>query len=283
MQEKNKLILIDADFILWKTVPNKVLSDEQKKQGIKSEKNLQETFDSVDWYIENKIFIPTEATHYIGFLGGKGNFRKKLTDTYKANRAREFPKYFNLAKQYLIEEYGFVESHGFEAEDYVNFIHNKIITEPENHIFGDNVTIVREDHDLDQIAGLHYNPTKNEFKPIGNKEAHYNLMKQALTGCSTDKVVGILGIGEKKAEKIINEAISKNKYLPETVLEHYISAHHSISNGIYEYALNVRQLYLLKDEQDFMREIGKIPEFPRIINVKDLQDDSELEEQEVEF
>lgn len=279
MQIKNKLILIDADFILWKTVPNKVLSDEQREQGIKSEKNLQETLESVDWYIKNKIFIPTEAIHYIGCIGGRGNFRKKLANTYKANRAREFPKYFNLAKQYLIEEYGFVESHGFEAEDYVNFIHNRIITEPENHIFGDNVIIVREDHDLDQIAGMHYNPTKDEFIAISHKEAYRSLWKQMLQGCSTDKVSGIPGIGEVKAEKMITDLDKENISYESGVLNAY-TYKFGDSEGIYQYALNYRQLYLLKSESDFMREIGQVPKFPNIIKVENSVEEAETK---VEF
>lgn len=270
MQEKNNLILIDGDFILWKTVPNKVLSEKDKESGLKSEKTLQETLDLVDWYINEKIIKPTKATQYLAFIGGRGNFRKKLIQTYKANRTREFPKYFNLVKQYLIEEWGFIESNGFEAEDYVSFVAKNSI----------NPTIIREDHDLDQIEGVHYNPTREEFATINKDDAEYNLWLRMLTGCTTDKVPGLPGIGPKKAEKYI-KSIPVDVSYQNWILDAYFSQFGQ-AEGVYQYSMNYRQLYLLTYSEDFIREVsGEFPVIPTPIDVKSLT--IEPETKKVEF
>jgi hypothetical protein len=40
------------------------------------------------------------------------------------------------------------------------------------------------------------------------------------------------------------------------------------SQGIYEFQKNYRLLHMLDCDEDFMREIGKLPEFPKIIEIK---------------
>ena len=152
-----KKLLIDGDFILWKTVPNISPTATEKMYNVSFEKTLQETLDLVDWYIEEKIFKPTDSRSYIAFLGGDKNFRKDLNSQYKINRIdKEFPNYFKEAKQYLIDKWNFIKVDDIEAEDAVGIC----LTE-----YPDSI-VVREDHDLDQLPGLHYNPTKEIFTEI---------------------------------------------------------------------------------------------------------------------
>jgi len=251
MQEKNKLILIDADFILWKTVPNKVLSETEFMYGIKSKKSLEETLNLIDEYLKEKILIPTKATHYIAFLGGNKNFRKFLAEDYKQGRSSEKPKYFNLAKEYLIEKYNFIKINNAEAEDYVNYFHNKFITEPNNHIFGKEILIVREDHDLNQIAGKHYNPTKKEFSIITKEQANYFFWDSMISGCSSDHIKGIPGKGHAYVKKLFKDRE------PLDYIFHTLNAYmdeYGEENGIYKFQQTYRLLKLLSTNEDQCRK-----------------------------
>ena len=86
-----------------------------------------------------------EATIY---LTGPGNFRKELTDTYKANRKdKPLPRYLNHVKKYLIKHWGAEETVGIEADDMISI-----------HAYENPTKIVcSTDKDLDQIQGWHYN------------------------------------------------------------------------------------------------------------------------------
>ena len=89
-----KTALIDGDFICYKVCPN------SKKQ--EEPKTLQQTLDLVDWYLNEKIFIPTNIEEYVAYLGGKGNFRYFFSDTYKSGRSSERPPFFREVRDYLV-------------------------------------------------------------------------------------------------------------------------------------------------------------------------------------
>lgn len=243
MQENN--IIIDGDFILWKVVPTMKDSED---------KTLEETLDLLDWYLINKIFIPTNAKSYIGFLGGKGNFRKDITSSYKADRTYEYPNYFKETKQYMIDKWNFIKVDEIEAEDAVGITLFK---------YQDSL-IVCEDHDLLQLPGIQYNPTKAIFLDISIEESEYNFWKQMLTGCSTDKVKGIPKMGEVRATKILNNSVNtlweweEYKFYRFVVLENYIS-YFGEYNGVEEFYKNYRLLKILREKDDFI-----IPNFIEI-------------------
>ena len=91
-----------------------------------------------------------------------------------------------------------------------------------------------------------------------------------LMGDATDGITGIPGIGVKGAEKILFELglSSAPPHLSEHVLSRYISYYHSVSQGIYEFQKNYRLLHLLSTEEDYLREIGELPTFPIVNEIK---------------
>ena len=201
-----KLLLIDSDMILWKTCPNSTLSETEQMYGVNNTKTPQETLDLIDWYLEEKIFKPTKADCYIGFLGGERNYRYSIDSGYKAGRSTEKPPYFKEAKQYLVEKYKFVVVDGIEAEDAVGItLSANMLPTTSVELWGQsfNIIIVGQDHDLLQLPGIHYNPVKDEWKDVSKEQALYNYYHQILTGCTTDKVQGIPKVGEKTATKIL--------------------------------------------------------------------------------
>jgi 5'-3' exonuclease len=251
MNKTNKL-LIDADFILWKILPNKKQTPEEIEQyGDYSQRTLEDIQNGLDWFINEKILVPTNADEYIGFIGGYGNFRKELAPiTYKANRVdMELPRWFNEAKEYLVEKWGFIKVDGMESEDAVGIT----LTQ-----YPDSI-VVRVDHDLDQLEGTHFNPNKEELKIISEKEAIYNQWKQCLTGCVSDKVAGIPKIGEVKSSKILEE-IHFTKYQQE-VLQQYLN-YFGEYEGVKQFSLNYQLLKILREKEDFI-----IPTFTKVDKV----------------
>lgn len=87
---------------------------------------------------------------------------------------------------------------------------------------------------------------------------------------NTDGVQGVPGIGVKGAEKILFELglSSAPPHLPEHVLSRYISHYRSVSKGIYEFQKNYRLLHLLNTDEDYLREVGELPPFPIINEIK---------------
>jgi 5'-3' exonuclease len=76
------------------------------------------------------------------------------------------------------------------------------------------------DKDLDMIRGDHFNFTKDLRYYITEEEGIRNFYKQILTGDRVDNVIGIKGIGEVKAERILKECKDENEMYT-AVLEAY--------------------------------------------------------------
>lgn len=277
----SKLLLIDGDFILWKCVPNKVISETEQMYGISSEKTIEETFKLLDWYIEEKIFKQTNPDGYIAFLGGENNFRKELSIEYKGNRIdKELPKFFNESKQYLVNKWSFNIVNGIEAEDAVGIALSQNMLQVNcAEIWGTKLEmiIVGQDHDLKQLPGTHYNPVKEELITISQNEACYNFWRQMIEGCSTDKVKGIVNNRKNFVKKTIGEY--KDSYLEVSelsameysfrplILEKYIELYGEY-NGIDKYAKNYKLLKILRDKEDFI--VPKINKVNKV--VKDIID-----------
>lgn len=70
--------------------------------------------------------------------------------------------------------------------------------------------IYSNDKDLKQIPGLHYNKVTNKVDYVSPDEAYRFLAIQMLTGDSTDNICGLVGVGPKNAEKILEGVSHKN-------------------------------------------------------------------------
>ena len=261
MECSNKLCLIDGDFILWKVVPNIVPSETERMYGVSFDKTLEETLALLDWYMKEKIFIPTKVNRYIGFLGGIGNFRKELSIQYKKDRSEERPNFFREAKHYLIDKYNFVLTEDMESEDAVGISLTK---------YPDSI-IVREDHDLDQLPGVHYNPTKQEWKTISKEDAVQAFWLQMLTGCTTDNVKGVPKVGIVGATKLLTLNSTNSWEYSQVEWDRFSVLHKYIEyfgeyKGIEEFYLNYKLLKILREKEGFI-----IPEI-RELQVKTQED-----------
>jgi DNA polymerase I len=196
--------LIDADSILYTVGWN--LRDTQ------NEAEMRPAVDSVVKYILNAA----DATHFVGALSDSYTFRHDVYKfaKYKGARKESMPaiEYWKpLIREYLKTEWGFVLIPKLEADDVVSYLAS----------CWEDTIICSSDKDLKQIPGKLLNITSSTIEEISEQEAAYFLKYQMLMGDSTDNVKGIPGMGEKKAQKYLQEGgLVYDKYI-EYFGEHY--------------------------------------------------------------
>ena len=159
---------------------------------------------SVDSLIINTLMCGVDKCGYVDawklFLTGKGNFRNDIATTapYKGNRADKVkPKHLAALRSHLMQEWKADMSEGQEADDSIAI---------EATTLGDDGVIVSLDKDLDQVAGWHYNFIKKEAYYVTEDEGLLRLYMQILTGDTADNIIGLRGIGNVKAKKMLEGA-----------------------------------------------------------------------------
>lgn len=152
---------------------------------------------------------------YLGFLTGSNNYRKEIAVTapYKGNRTQERPKHYNLIREYLEKAWGCVVVDGQEADDAIG-IKAYEFDNTEDYV------IMSIDKDLDMIRGWHYNFIKDNKYFVDDQEAIKHFYTQILTGDRVDNIVGLKGIGPKKAAKILEDCKTEEE-MYKAVLEAY--------------------------------------------------------------
>jgi len=145
------------------------------------------------------ILEAVQATEFQIYLTASNDttaFRKQVYPEYKGNRKAPRPVHYEKLREYLVAVHGASISTTIEADDAIGIDSRNT----------PNCIIVSIDKDLLQIPGKHYNFVKREFKEVNEYEGLYFFYKQLLMGDKADNIKGIDGIGEKKAERILNTA-----------------------------------------------------------------------------
>src|SRR5690606_23413501 len=238
----NRIALIDGDVIAFKVAFEKKQDEESiEKYGDQTLRTFEDVKRELHYFL-GSIITNVGTSHYIGFLTGKGNFRKELVPKiYKANRKGvEYPKFLFPLKKYMIEELGFINCEGIEADDALSICQRNL----------DNTIICGNDKDFKQIPGDHYNINKKEEFNVKSSDAELFLWSQMLIGDVGDNVIAIRGIGPKKAEKILEEIISSKKGIVESILSKYINSF-GIYEGICKFAYNYQCLKLLEEPNEY--------------------------------
>lgn len=259
----NKICLIDADSMIFITIYSIQSKPELNSDDFGIYKN------QIDEWIINTI-KNTESTHYNLFLTIGKVFRHDIATNreYKSGRPKSKPKFYYELRDHLMNKWQASYQDGVEAEDLVA-ICNEEYHKSESY----TPIIARIDHDFDQIRGCHYNYKKGEFTVIDEFQANYNLWKMMLVGCSTDKIEGIPGIGDKKADKLLsNDTPAGNlKYNPkickQIVLDCYIN-HYGLRKGIELFGETFKLIYLLTNKDEFTDIIGDVYNIPTPIEYK---------------
>ena len=190
-KERPKVAIIDADIICYRV-------------GFASEDVEEATcLARVSGLITDIVYLELRCDDYRAYITGKGNFRNEIavTEPYKGNRKdAKRPIHYDAIRTHL-QRLGAVLVEGQEADDAV------AIDATESGGW-----IVSIDKDLDQVAGWHYNFVKREEYYITEEEGLRNLYTQVLTGDRTDNIIGLKGIGPKKAEKLLKDCKTEREY-----------------------------------------------------------------------
>lgn len=250
-----KLVLIDADSLIYSVCFG---AFNQFKNKTKTEDNLGDYREHIDDWIKD-IITKNEATHYLGFITIGKVFRHTVAKNkeYKSGRLLDKPKFFYEIRKHLIDNWQFKYCDGLEAED--------LVAVCLKHFTNEFTRLSYIDHDLKQLCAINYNYKKDTHEVISLDESEYNLWKQVLTGCSTDCVEGIPGIGDKKADKLL-EGVAKENY-KHKVLDCYIQ-HFGLCKGIDLFNETFKLVYLLRSIEEIKQMIGVDYEIPTPIEYK---------------
>ncbi len=221
--------LIDADVVAYRAAFS--TQDEPSSH----------TEDSIDYLMEYIIdetigFFSEESLKV--YLTGKDNFRKSIARTaeYKAHRKKkEPPVHLPHARAYLQEQWNAKVINGAEADDAIAT--EAMRSDPRQTV------IVSIDKDMLTIPCYMFNFVKGTWVYSTEWDALLYFYTQVLTGDSADHILGLRGIGPKKAAKILEGATSELE-LYERCVEAYKDHPNCLGDPVERVLENGRLLHL---------------------------------------
>lgn len=159
----------------------------------------------LDKTLEN-IIRDSGCSSYQIYVSGGVNFRYAVDPSYKANRKGADPEFRETCKQWLINEWGAIETDGYEADDAVGCEQTK------------DTIICGIDKDLLMIPGKHYTwpithhgkvVKEGKFYDISYEEGMKRFFLQMLTGDTSDNIKGIHKIGPKRAAVLLEDCVDE--------------------------------------------------------------------------
>ena len=138
---------------------------------------------------------PDGELRFYGSCPTPENWRYEIYPEYKANRPDRQPFWAPQIKEYVERKYGIIAEAPYEADDLI------AMAAHECREVGRDCVIVTIDKDMDQIPGVHYNWVTDEEYSVSDVDALRNLLRQSITGDSTDNIKGIPGWGAKAANE----------------------------------------------------------------------------------
>lgn len=123
------------------------------------------------------------------------NWRKDLYPDYKAHRPVNTLTTLPNAYEYIKTKWDAVWEECKEADDLLPKYGSEVQTPIYAHI----------DKDLDQLPGLHYNYKTKKKYTVSKEQGYKKFLELLMVGDTADNIMGLKGIGPKKAMSFINE------------------------------------------------------------------------------
>lgn len=143
------------------------------------------------WNIEGEYQIIMAMTDL------KNNFRKTISEEYKANRkSKRRPLMFLPMREWVMDNFNTLMIDNLEADDCIGISADK------------NSIMLSGDKDFRSIPCRFYDFLRNEFYDTTKEEAFYFHMYQTLIGDTADNYKGCPKIGEVRAKRILDEECS---------------------------------------------------------------------------
>jgi 5'-3' exonuclease len=204
------ILLVDADSLIFAACYKKREHPEDEKYYTDIE-DARAKFDEQYMSIVNHLEEMYQIDKVITFSGSKGNFRKLITNDYKANRKKqELPPLLNEMHKFVKEHYDSVYGYGIETDDMVARYWKELTDE----LGRDEVMIVSIDKDYKQFPALIYNYhyKHKEVLDISEDEALYNFYEQMIVGDTADNVNYFKGKGVRFAQKYFEDCQTHYQY-----------------------------------------------------------------------
>ena len=223
-------LLIDGDPIVYRI--GFACQKKDKETGLVTADPESHTLHSCKQFI-NQLLNDTKADTYKIYLTGKGNFRYKVREDYKANRkGADKPVHYQLVRDYLVKKFKAQVVDGMEADDALALGQQS------------DTAIASIDKDLLMVEGRHYNYGKCTWQDVTAKQGEYFFYKQMLTGDRVDNITGIRGLGEKKASKLLDTTPRKD--WDETIIKLYMK---EFEDGYHRAVQNTQLLWMLQRDK----------------------------------
>lgn len=147
------------------------------------------------------------------YLTGSNNYRLNIATTavYKGNRTAPKPPHHKELREHLVKNWGAIVFEGIEADDAIATDSTKL---------GDTCIMASVDKDFDQLEGWHYNFVKNKHYYVDKLSGIKFFYRQIVMGDSADNIIGIKGIGDKRARAMF-EDVEDEKELYRICVEAY--------------------------------------------------------------
>ena len=147
------ILLLDADSLIFASC-YRINKQENEEPFFSDIKDSIDKFDQQFMKIVNDLEEKYDIEKVITFNGCKGNFRKRITKDYKANRKKQIlPPLLHPMHDYVKKTYESKFAFGIETDDMVARYWYTL----SNQFGRDNVMIVSIDKDYKQFPCLMYN------------------------------------------------------------------------------------------------------------------------------
>lgn len=224
------MILIDGDMLVYRV--GFACDEEEERIATQTMGNYitEMVVDLAEHYSKHRVF-----------LTGSSNFRDEVATSqpYKGDRPARKPIHKDMLRNYLVDEWGATISDNKEADDDIAIQASALEYD---------CIICSLDKDFKQIPCRLYDYTKKMLTAVNNLEASLWIYKQALMGDRVDNILGVKGIGPKKADALIDPCKTEREAF-DICLKTYIKNELDEDRLIESLSL----LYLLRSEDDKYR------------------------------
>lgn len=221
MTPKETIVLFDADSLLYSSfyVKKENQINNERWGSLEDAKfKFDETLQSTIQEITDNYGEVFNISEIILFLEGEGNFRKWITDDYKANRKKkDKPPLLPQLKKWVCDNYKHFLSYNVETDDSIVATYKKWYGQ------GYTLLIASQDKDIRTTPCLvwDYYRGRNELVEVAEEDARYNFWFQMLAGDSGDNVKGIKGLGKAKTKAKIKGCNTDKSYFKRVYREYY--------------------------------------------------------------